>query len=195
MAPRSRILRVQEVLAVLSEHLQRGAFYTQEDLLEAVSPHTDTESTLLVRVIDHAVEQGILGRTGKHYLLRRASDEQDFVDICKAEGLDLPAADPSNPGVHDLSKSIMNLPNLESKLLQLQHDVEHLKDAATTHWLSLSLAKMPRDIREELRRRAIQIVGTQAQPCEIERHMVHLAAQILVHALRAPKKPNSGVSS
>lgn len=191
MAPKSRQSRVQEVLTAIGLSLHRGAFYTQEAILEAVSPHTDGDVAFTLRIVEASVSQGVLGHSGIHYLFRRAPDHEDFVDICKAEGIDLPSpSEALEPGVEELSRAILNLPNLESRLLQLQQNVENLKAVPQFHhWLTLSLPRMPRDVRDALKLRAQQIVGTQAKPDEVERHMVLIAAQILVHALRVPRKP------
>lgn len=192
MAPKSRQLRVQEVLLALGTQLHRGAFYTQEDLLEALAPHTDTDSGFTLRIMAAAVSQGILGRTGKHYIFRRVPDHEDFVDICHEEGIELPPPSSAlEPGIEELSRSIMNLPKLEGQLLHLQQSVEAMKASNHQHhWLCLRFDRMPRELRDALKAKAIQITGSQAKPEELERHMIRVAAQVLIHAMRAKQKPS-----
>lgn len=192
MAPKSRQLRVQEVLLAIGTQLHRGEFYTQEDLLETLAPHTDTDGGFALRIISASVSQGILGRTGKHYIFRRIPDHEDFVDICQEEGIELPPSSAAlEPGIEELSRSIMNLPKLEGQLLNLQQSLEAMKTSNHQHhWLCIRFDRMPRDLRDALRAKAVQIVGSQAKPEELERHMTLVAAQVLLHAMRAKQKPS-----
>ena len=190
MPAKSRQARVQDVLTAIGLGLHRGAFYVQGGLLKALDPHVDGDEAFTLRIVEAAVGQGVLGHQGTYYILRRAPDHDDFVAICRREGIELPPASQAlEPGVEELSRAILDLPNIKAKLQEVQQNLEAFRSIPLHHWLSLNTARMPRDVREQLQARAHQIVGTQASRGEVEKHMVLIAAQILIHALRVPRKP------
>jgi hypothetical protein len=179
------LTRIQDMLGAIS-HLTPHVFYPFDDLsmlLAAVD--VDYDPALGARLLEAAVIRGVLGKAGGKYLLRRVPDPYDFVAVAREEGLTVEEPRGDLP-VDELSRSILQIPNMERRLTQLQADVEALRTTQVLpgHWLSLDEDLMPRTTRDSLRDKALQSLHGTPTREDVHRQMVTIAAATLNHALK-----------
>lgn len=193
--PRSRTAKLQDCLIALGR-TPKGSFWSLEELVQRTEALVDdADGAMIGRVIEVAVESGVLGKVGRHYLLRRVPSHDDFVILLKHDGIQVKEREPwpyaqdggvSDKDTMDIAQVIRDLPSLVGKLNQLQSDVVELRDARQPHhhWMGLNFDKMPKDVLAVLRERATQAAGLQGTEDDIQRHMLLVAARILQNSLR-----------
>lgn len=194
--PRSRSAKLQDCLIALGR-TPKGSFWSLEELVQRSEALVDdADSAMIGKVIEVAVDSGVLGKVGRHYLLRRVPSHEDFVILLKKDGVQVREREPwpysqdgggvSDKETMDIAQVIRDLPSLVGKLNQLQSDVVELRDSrgAHHHWLGLNFEKMPKDVLATLRERAGQAAGLAPSEDDIQRHALLIAARILQNSLR-----------
>lgn len=194
--PRSRTAKLQDCLIALGR-TPKGNFWSLEELVQRTEALVDdADAAIIGKVIEVAVDSGVLGKVGRHYLLRRVPSHDDFVILLKRDGIPVKEREPwpfhpevgevGDKETMDIAQVIRDLPSLVGKLNQLQSDVVELRDARGPHhhWLGLNFEKMPKDVLQVLRDRAAQAAGIAPSEDDIQRHSLLIAARILQNSLR-----------
>lgn len=193
--PRSRTAKLQDCLIALGR-TPKSTFWSLEELVQRTEALVDdADGAIIGKVIEGAVECGVLGKVGRHYLLRRVPSHDDFVVLLKKDGVPVKEREPwpfaaggevGDKETMDIAQVIRDLPSLVDKLNQLQSDVVELRDARGPHhhWLALNFEKMPKDVLAALRERATQAAGLAPSEDDIQRHCLLIAARLLQNLLR-----------